>query len=78
MTRFEFEKQVKPLVKHGYDGIDGNDIWKEFREALTELLDSERQHYSTVAGNIRCTYGDDHEHCECAFQAKKAIENDAH
>lgn len=76
MTRTEFEKHVKPTVKHGFDGLDGNDAWKEFKDLLTELLNSERARHALVAGNTSCTFGDTHGHCECSFQAKKAIENE--
>lgn len=76
MTRSEFEKQVKPTIKHGFDGLDGNDAWQEFKNLLTELLDSEKARHALVAGNISCEFGDKHGHCECGFQAKRAIENE--
>lgn len=75
MTKAEFEKKHRSNVKHGFDHLDGADVWKEFKEDLDSLLQSERERLAIIAGNARndCKYGDIHDHCECAFWAKKAV-----
>ena len=77
MTRAQFEKKHKSNIKHGFDDLDGADVWKEFQADLTLLLESERNKHALLAGNTSCKYGDIHDHCECAFWAKKAIEDAA-
>lgn len=75
MTRTEFERKHRANVKQGFDGLDGKEVWKEFKADLGELLSSERARLAIVAGNasMSCKYGDTHGHCECAFWAKEAV-----
>jgi hypothetical protein len=78
MTKTQFEKKHKSNVLQGFDGLDGKDVWKEFKEDLAELLKSERDRLAIVAGNAqeRCKFGDVYGHCECSTWAKVAVSED--
>ena len=46
MTRAEFERKHKANLLHGFDDLDGKDLWKEFSADLSSLLSHERRNPS--------------------------------